>query len=280
LETLRQSFPAFMTDVRRLGVSHFGEEADLAKDEKTFAESLKTYPVVTLENAALRLDIVPGLNARVVRMTDKRTGTEALNQPVSVEMAYPDRSGFSVSVYPDFVNAPPYRVQWLAKPADGGREITLTGTTTEGLRLRRVIQLDGEQARMHTETIVENASGKAVTSAIQSQFDADAGRMDAAAVEFVALDGNTVRRKMIVPEEQPVGGETYGGRAAPQGEWRIVNSATGLVLTNRFTPGQADRAVLDWSAKNANRVSLRLWSKKKVLQPGETMRLDADYEVR
>ena len=280
LEVLRQSFPAFMADVRRLGVSHFGEEADLAKDEKTFADSLKTYPVVTLENAALRLDIVPGLNARVVCMTDKRTGKAVLNRPVSVEMAYPDRSGFSVSVYPDFVNAPPYRVRWLAKPASGGREITFTGTTTEGLRLRRLVQLDGEQARVHTETVVENDSGKAIASAIQSQFDADAGRMDAAAVEFVTLDGTTFRRKLLVPEEQPVGGETYGGRGVPQGEWRIINSATGLVLSNRFAAGQADRAVLDWSAKNANRVSLRLWSKKKVLQPGETMRLDADYEVR
>ncbi len=280
LDTLRQSFPAFMADVRKLGLTRFGEEADLEKDEKSFADTLRTYPVVIIENAALRLEIVPGLDARAVGIIDKRTGRQVLNRPVSVEMAYPNRSGFSASVHADYVNAPPYPVQWTAEPAPGAREITLIGTTVEGLKLRRKIQLVGDAPRVHTQTIVENTSGKPITSAIQSQFDADAGRMDDAAVEFLTLDGKSVKRKLLVPGEQPVGGETYGGRQAPQGEWRVVNASTGLQLTNRFTTEQADRAVLDWSAKNANRVSLRLWSKRKTLQPGEALRLDADYDLR
>lgn len=269
-----------MADVRRLGVAHFGEDATLEKYEQSFADSFNSYPVVTLENAALRLQIVPGLNARVVRMIDKRTGKELLNRPASVETAYPDRSGFNVSVYPDYVNASPYPVQWATEPGYGAREITLTGTTAVGLKLRRKIQLIGDEARLHTETIVENASGKAIESAIQAQFDADAGRMEDAIVEFLAADGNSVRKKLIVPEEQPAGGETYYTRKAPAGEWRIVNSSIGLRLTNRFTAEQVDRASLGWNAKSMSRVSLGLWSRKKALQPGQTLRLDADYEVR
>jgi hypothetical protein len=280
LDTLRASFPAFMADVRQLGVTRFGEEAELHKDEQTFASSLKTYPVVTLENAALRLSIVPALNARVVRMIDKRTGRELLDLSNSLEVAYPDRRGLAVSVHSDYVNAPPYPVQWTAEPLRDPREITFTGATADGLKLRRTMRLAGDAARLETLTTVENASAKPIASVIQSELDADAGRMEDAAVEFTSRDGSTVRRPMIVPEQQPVGTEAYLGPKAPAGQWRIVNSSSGLVLANRFTGDQVDRTVLNWSAKNASRVSLRVWSNRKLLQPEETQHLDAGFELR
>ena len=279
LDRLRALFPAFTSDSHRLGVTRWGEEAAVAKDEKAFTDTLRSYTVLTLENAALRLRIAPELNARVVSITDKRGGRELLNQPASVEMNYPDRSGLSVSVYPDYVGASPFPVVWRAEPSSDARELRFTGTTSEGLKLRRRIALAGDDARFHTETSVENASGKAIQAVLQSQFDADAGRMEDASVEFTAVDGRQTRQRFLEPGGQPLGGQNYLGPQVPAGEWRIVNRSGGRVLANRFDVAQAARCMLGWSAKNANRVSLGLWSGKRTLGPGEVLRLDSDYAL-
>jgi hypothetical protein len=68
--------------------------------------------------------------------------------------------------------------------------------------------------------------------------------------------------------------------ARPAGERRIVNSASGMALANLFTVEQVNHVALGWSAKSMCRVSLELYSKKKALQPGQTVNLDGGYEVR
>jgi len=115
---------------------------------------------------------------------------------------------------------------------------------------------------------------------LQAQFDGDPGPLDDAVVEFRASDGRVVRKKLIVTDAQPVGGDTYTGAARPAGEWRAVHLKTGLTLVNSFPADQPDRASLMFSAKNSSRVTLALWSPKRTLKPGESMRLNADYLVR
>jgi hypothetical protein len=51
------------------------------------------------------------------------------------------------------------------------------------------------------------------------------------------------------------------------------------MLTNRFTKAQVERCFVRWGAKNQNVVGMVLWSEKRRLEPGESMRLDADYDI-
>jgi hypothetical protein len=280
LEFLRREWPVFVADARRLGATRVGEEADLAQGDVAFRESLRSHPVATLENASLRLQLVPELNARAISIVDKRTGKELLNQPASVETAYPDRSGLSVQIYPDYVGAAPLPVKWTVEPARGARELVLSGAAAHGLKLRRTLRLRGDQAVLETETTVENSGAAPVELAMLAQFDADAGRMEDAAVEFRARDGSTVRRKMIEPAEQPGGAETYSGARLPDGEWRVTNRGAALELACGFRPAEATRAALNWSAKSQNRVSLGVWSPKRTLRPGESLPLAVSYQVR
>ncbi len=280
LDRLKTEWPAFIADARSLGVTRLSEESDMAKDDANFTATLRAYRVVTMENAALRLELAPDLNGRIVRMLDKRTGREVLNQPAPEETSYPNRTGLSASVYPDFVNAPAYPVQWAVELSPDQYEATLTGTTAAGLRVRRTLRLAPVEPRLHTETVVENGSAKPLETTIQSQVDFDAGRMEDAHVAFQPASGPPIRRRMIEPAEQPTGTETYSAERNPNGEWRVVNTSAGLELVSRFPPDQADRGVLNWSAKSQNRVGLGVWSKKRLLQPGESIRLDADYAIR
>jgi len=84
---------------------------------------------------------------------------------------------------------------------------------------------------------------------------------------------------LIDPELEPVGADTYTGTSQPDGKWRMVNSRAGIMLTNRFTKAQVARCFVRWVAKNQNLVSFVLWSEKRRLEPGESMRLDADYDA-
>ena len=280
LEFLRREWPVFVAGARRLGATRVGEEADLEQGDVAFRESLRSHAVATLENASLRIQLVGELNARVVSMVDKRTGKELLNQPASVETAYPDRSGLSVQIFPEYVGAAPFPVKWTVEPARGAGELILSGTAAHGLKLRRTLRLRGDQALLETETTVENAGAAAVELAMLVQFDADAGRMEDAAVEFRARDGSSVRRNMIEPAEPPGGAETYTGVRLPDGEWRVMNRGAALELASGFQTAEAARAALTWSAKNQNRVSLGVWSPKRTLRPGESLPLAVSYQVR
>lgn len=101
--------------------------------------------------------------------------------------------------------------------------------------------------------------------------------MDDDFVTFRRQNGTLADLKLIKPAEEPVGVETYTGSDQADGEWRAVNRRTGRILVNRFPKEQVVRGLLTWTAKNQNRVTFALWSEKRSLQPGERLRLDADY---
>jgi hypothetical protein len=66
----------------------------------------------------------------------------------------------------------------------------------------------------------------------------------------------------------------------PAGEWQVVQRRAGRARIARFPNEQVDRALMQWNASNTEGVRFTLWSKKKRLQPGESLRLDADYTMR
>ncbi|MBI5283152.1 MAG: DUF4838 domain-containing protein [Candidatus Solibacter usitatus] len=279
LDSLSGRFNLFLADAERAGIRHLGEDGPKEMYSKQFLDSLKSHPVVTLKNAALKVLVVPELNGRVISIIDQRTQRELLNQPVPVEMNYPGRSGLSVSAYADFVNAPAYPVRWEVSSESGGAALTLVGTSPNGLRLRRLLRLAGDEARLQTETVVENGGADPIDVTLQSQFDGAPGPLEDAVVEFRAVDGKGVRKKLIEPDGQPAGEENYPSGQRPAGEWRAVHAPSGLTLVHAFPPEQADRATLAFSAKNSSRVTMSVWSPKRRLKPGEQLRLESEYSA-
>ena len=50
--------------------------------------------------------------------------------------------------------------------------------------------------------------------------------MDDVGVAFTGQDGKPIEKKLIEPDLEPVGGETYNGSGQPDGEWRMVKPAS------------------------------------------------------
>ncbi len=284
LADARNRLQSLLGNARSFGIQSFGEGWTLEKEAENFAY-VKSYPVKKLENEVLRVHIVPGLSGRVIQMIDKRTGHDALTPPDPENPAYPDRSGLVFSVFEDYLSPKPLEVTWQADGESNSSTLSLTGTCARGLRLKRTIQIPAEGASIHTETQVQNVGSAAIEVVLQTRFDANLThgpvpeQMDDVSYEFRSQDGRTVEQKLIEPEKQPGGAETYNGKSQPAGEWRIINRRLGLMLTNRFDPAQVARSEASWIAKNQNIVIFVLWSGKHRLEPGESARLDADYDA-
>jgi hypothetical protein len=241
--------------------------------------------VKTLENPSLLLHIAPELSGRVIQMIDKRTGHDAVVLADPEAPSYPDVSGLVFSVYEDYLSSKPLDVKWETDAGSQSFLLALTGTCAKGLRLKRTIQIPSDGASVHTETIVQNVGNAAIEVVLQSRFDASPTRglaseeMDDVSIVFSGQDGKALEKKLIDPELEPVGADIYTGTSRPDGEWRMVNRRAGFMLTNRFTKAQVERCFVRWGAKNQNVVGMVLWSEKRRLEPGESMRLDADYDI-
>jgi hypothetical protein len=284
LADVTNRYQSLVSQSQSFGITDLGEGKSLEEENKSFAH-VKSYPVKTLENSSLLLHIAPDLSGRVIQMIDKRIGRDALLAPDPEAPTYPDVSGLVFFAYEDYLSSKPLEVKWEVDASSTSNQLVLTGTCANGLRMKRTIQVPADGAVVHTENLVQNAGSAATDVVLQSRFDANPTKgmaseeMDDVEVAFSGQDGKTIEKKLIDPELEPVGADTYTGTSQPDGEWRIVNRRAGLTLVNRFTKTQVERCFARWGAKNQNVVGLVLWSGKRRLEPGESIRLDAEYVI-
>jgi hypothetical protein len=279
LAGVRQRFEALMAALRSFGITSIHEGVELAGDEQEFQARIRPYRVEILEDAGLRVVVAPELSGRIIGMTDKRKSFDLLRRPHPGERGYPDAGGLAVSVYPDWHSRSRYPVDWKLESASGARALTLAGASPNGLKLRHRIWREGEDARVLTETTVENTSAAAIDAALVWRVESDPG-CDYRDVEvrFRARDGTVVERALARPEEQPSGSESYTGGRMPQGEWSVVNRRSGASFRAAVFEDAA-RANLSWTAKAQKRVTLEVWSAPRKLEPGERLQLRGAYGV-
>jgi len=275
LDALKDRWNAFLSGLRQLGVTNLSESTTAARDDEDFARYVRPYRVVTLENSRLRVHLAPELGGRVTHIFDLRSGKNLLLEPEPGAKQYPDLNGLVVTPYEDYVTRMTGSIAWELDSGASASEASLTGTCENGLRIKRHLRLDG--AVLHTETLLENPTDAPVPAALQSRWEVDPGDLQTVVVRYRKQDGGTVEKSLIEAEKVPAGSESYNGGDQPDGEWRVVNRRGGPVMVNRFPQEQVGRCSLTWSAKNENRVGLTVWSVSRVLQPGEQLRLAADY---
>lgn len=298
---MRRRFAEFMSVVRSYGIQQLHEGRSLDFDEKAFEQRLRRYGVVTLENAWLRAQIVPELDARVVSLVSKPDAQALLRRALEAEAgrvvsvrhdpreqelllwpdpgdrAYPNAGGLNVQIHPDY-QARPWEVPWRIVSAAPDR-LRLEGSLPNGLRLRQEMRL--AEAELQIRTVVENEGVFNVQAALQARVNYGPGRLDdpRLAVHYRARDGRVVDRTMFEPGLETSGAEFLEGPACPDGAWRALHRAGGRALLNRFGTDQVSRVRLEWSVRGDNRLTLALWTAERELRPGEVLQLDAFYAV-
>jgi hypothetical protein len=278
LEALKGRASDFISRIRAFGITELHEGTRIAEDENRFAAFVKPYPVATLENASLRVDVVPELSGRVVRLIDKRSGKNVLRRLDPGEYIHPDAGGIILQVSPDYYSYP-LEIHWQLESLVPPLRMTLVGVGPHNLKLRRVLEIPQEGARLLTETILEVGGSQPVEVALQSRLEADPGDIDAVRIKFRKRDGNLWEKKLIQPEEQPAGSEVYEENSLPDGQWQLVPGGGASPLGSLFPRGQVTRTSLHWNGKANQSVSLTVWTAKQKLVPGQPLRLDCTYQL-
>ncbi|MCS6953550.1 MAG: DUF4838 domain-containing protein [Bryobacterales bacterium] len=273
---LRRRFEAFLAEVRRFGITQLHEGRGLETDEQELPARLRSYGLFVLSNGTLQAMVSPELSGRIIRLTDLRAGTELLRIPDPGERDYPDVGGLGVWVHPNY-QARPWPASWRVAAMTPERMI-LDGESANGLKLRRTLRLAG--AALETETVVENRGEGPVELAVQCRAEFSPGLVEdpRIAVAWRARDGRVVDRTLFEPGNETSGSESLSGDALPDGLWRAFHRAGRPALANRFSPEQAPRAVLSWTVRGENRITLALWSAERALRPGEALRLEVSYQ--
>jgi hypothetical protein len=281
LDKLRTRFAEFIAAAKSFGIDQLHEGKPIAEDEKGFADRIRPYRVVTLENAAVRVRVVPELSARIVEITDKRTGANLLRVPDGGAINYPDLSGVVVGLFPDH-HGREIPVAWRpdAQPRDSA--VTIEGSTADGrMVLRRTIRLS-DDGTVTTNTEVQNTGGQAVTAALQARADYSPGDdIDGTglSIAYRSVDGTVRNQALFQPgQETSINTPIIEGGARPDGRWTAYQRGISG-LTNTFPAGQVERMSMNWSIRGGPLVTLGLWSKELKLEPGAKVSLEASYRA-
>jgi len=279
LDQLKENFHRVLNDARSFGIMAFREGGRLEETEMEFAKYIKPYHVATLESSTLRVTVAPELSGRIICIIDKATNADVVHHPDPGEHLYPDLSGLGVFAYSDYILRKPYDAVWELAAQPGPQEIRLTGTCPEGLKMQRTIQLLEDKPTVHTETTLENTGSSALDAVLSSRCDVAPRDLEKSAVIFRNQAGKTVQQAVLSPGEEPTGSQWYADLDQPDGEWTLTGVGTRMALVNSFPKDQVTRAFMNWSGKADSRVTLTLWSAKRTLAPGETLKLEADYQI-
>jgi hypothetical protein len=278
LSSVKDLWNTFLSTVRGYGITHLAERPVLNQDDEDFKTFVRPYHVVTLENERLRVHVVPALSGRVTHLIDKRSSRDLLQHPEPAAKQYPNLGGLSVAPYADFVSRSPFSTEWQLEAGATAGMVVLSGISENGLRLHRMLRLDGSFLR--TETVLVNHSGAPVEAVLQSRWEVDPGDLEKVTVVYRRQDGTSVNKRLIEPEKPPTGTDFYNGGDQPDGEWRVTSPDDGPVRVNLFAKDQVARCFLNWTAKSENRVGMAVASHRRKLEPGDRISLQTDYGVQ
>ncbi|MCX6633596.1 MAG: DUF4838 domain-containing protein [Acidobacteria bacterium] len=281
IDSLKRRFADLIASAKRFGIQQLHEGRAIAEDQAEFDSRIRAYPVVSIENAKLRVTVAANLNARIVEIIDQPSGLNLLRVPDAASPGYPNLSGAWVSVMPEY-RGRAYPVTWEQPAQPGAKEVTLSGAGPDGLKLRRRIWLAGEEAFVRTATSVENTGAAGVRVAVQARAEySPRDELDGRglALRYRAMDGAAADLTLFQPGQETTGNATLIGSKRPAGTWEAYHRSGVPGLVNLFRADQAERCVMDWSLRGASLITLTLWSKEATLKPGETIELDAGYGV-
>jgi len=158
------------------------------------------------------------------------------------------------------------------------RGLTIKFTTFDGLEVTRRMELDETAPILRVTTSVRNPKSSAVETAMRHHFEADLGDLATTRVSFTARDGSVVDKDMAAIIAGQREGEHYRDQDTPAGAWTFTGSK-GLRLTQRFPDADVDFTWLYAYPTTLGELEIETWTHRRVLQPGESLTLAAEYEI-
>jgi hypothetical protein len=270
----------FGTIARTAGVTMVregGPQAGLDAWLAAVPQHARELPVVTLHSRLLTAEVLPDLGGRMWRLTylpDRQQVLRVTGQP---EAWSPDTGGYEEYSQGEYRSAGWSEVYTVTDRTD--RAVTLQTTLRNGLTLTRRYELAADSAVLHISSTLANGGTEPVTACLRSHPEFNVSSTADGAVRLHRKDG-TVETVGLANPTDPSAEKDWWLKpdAVPAGQWDLVDRGTGLVIADRFVPGEVSQALLNWSGRQG-RVNLELYGQEVTLAPHTTVALRHTLEI-
>lgn len=237
----------FMDYIKQFAVTDLSENAFDSDLITRLRQRVETYPLVSIENNEVKLDIAPGIGGRIVSLIHKKSGTNLINMLDPTENFYPVTGGYEEMTTrtwgcTGFANAYKAEVK--------GRELKLTVKTQNGLLFSRTISLPESGAKINFSSSISNDSKKPSTYQLVCRMHLTADPAQAA-LKARKQDGSFI--VPIATEEQgtfPDKNYRYDGPNKPAGAWRLENIAPNFSIENQFDDKEVETCIFETNSRN------------------------------
>jgi len=232
--------------------------------------------VHSLENAKLRLDLVPNLGGRVLRIVHKATGECVTAWNVKQGLFYPFNGGLEdrIGGLVPFGWVEPGSIE-----DESERLLTTRQSTMNGFTLRRTVELDATRAQFTVRTTVTNPSDAPLDCRLREHIEFDLGEVRSTRVSFTARSGARVDQDMTAVLAGQREGVRFLDQDAPDSQWTF-SGGKGLEVVERFDDARLDYAWVYSYPETLHEVESELWVKAQTLAPGESLSFERTIEIR
>ncbi len=260
-ETLRLR-EVVLEKIRRFGITNVEEWTPVQRFiERVTASDKQSYEVVTLQNGALRVDIVPELGGRIVRILSRNSVRNVLTDAGATPEAPADGG------YEEYATSEYRSIGWrdaFTVKASSSSQVLLELKLPDGLEILRTISLLGDRPELVVESTYRNGGQNVLKVSPRSH------------PEFAYPGGSRYSWRDLagVRGEQEVvdfGHRTLREAELPDGE--VTLQARGLPRVRvQFDRERIERVYLNWYAP-ASRANIELFLPERELKPGESVSL-------
>ena len=266
----------FMEYAGQFGIVNLSENSSDSELIHRLRQRVETYPVVTLENDAIKLDIVPGLGGRIVSLINKETGTNLISNLDPTEGYYPVTGGYEES------NTRTWRCTGFSnvyKADKNGRQVTLTAIASHGLVFKRTISLPEHGPKFTISSSLINKSERKTNQQIVCRMYLNSSSPNLS-VKVRKPDGSFgIPVTALERGTQYNVNYRYDGANKPSGAWRLENLISNRSMENRFNEEDIEVCMIT-REKSPNAVRMEIRTPVQELEPGEKISFTHSWEIK
>lgn len=223
--------------------------------------------MAVLDNGVLRVEVVPTLGSRTLRIVHKATGQEVTANNVVSALFFPfaggveDRIGGQLEAY-----------GWVepATLAEADEtSVTVTQKTLNGYQVERVTTLEPGSNTVTFHTTLRNDNPTARDDRFRFHAEWNLGELLQTSVWFTDLAGNQVTPSIPTVLDGEREGQYFYELDAPDGSWNF-SGPKGVVVTQAWDPADFEHAWLYSYPAVHNELEAEIWTAKLHLEPGQS----------
>ncbi|MBM4372309.1 MAG: hypothetical protein FJ098_11685, partial [Deltaproteobacteria bacterium] len=234
------------------------------------------HDLAVIDNGHLRVEVVPNLGGRALRIIHKATGRSVTASNRIQTLFFPfsggleDRTGelfrFFGWVEPGVVSD------------HDALSITTTQQTLDGMVIRRTLTLEADAPVLHVESALVNPSTEPVEARLRTHLELDLGTLSDTTVSFTSRGGEAVSHDMATVIAGLREGRHYYDQDAPAGSWTFAGDA-GLQVAWSYDDDAVDFTWLYAFPEELQDLEAEVWSHSEVLAPDGEISLHHILEV-